>query len=427
MFRSRRSSQRREMPSIALITVLTLTFITFAPRSYAQDGESILHNFGTTSSDGDQLVAGVIIDAAGNLYGTAQQGGVDQNGIVYELSPSAGGWLETILYSFTGKSDGGWPSSGLILDAAGNLYGTGYYGGAQSPDCSPSGCGVVYELSPSVGGGWIQTVIHTFHGGVGGYGPFAGLTMDAAGNLYGTAAYGGLGYGVVYELSPSSAGWQYKPLHAFTNGPDGNEPNAGVTLDATGNLYTATLYGGQPSAGCPDGCGAIIKLTPTTGGTWTGSLVHDFKDADGAIPGGGVAVDAAGNVYASTQFGGSSGLGTVIELSPSGSGWRKTRIYDFNSSNGAGYNPDCNLVLDSSGNVFGTTPLGEKPGTGGSVFELSPASGGTFTMKVLHAFSSNNDGMKSYSGIVFDSAGNIYGTTADGGLYNKGTVYELTP
>jgi hypothetical protein len=425
MFGSRKSSQKQEVPSIALITVLTLTLIAFAPRSYAQYSESILHNFGATSSDGDQVVGGVIVDAAGNLYGTAQQGGVDQNGIVYELSPSVGGWLETILYSFTGKSDGGWPSSSVILDAAGNLYGTGYFGGAQSPNCSPLGCGVVYELSPSVGGGWVQTVIHTFHGGVSGNGPFAGLTMDAAGNLYGTAAYGGLGYGLVYELSPSSAGWQYKPIHAFTNGADGNEPEAGVTLDAAGNLYAATLYGGKTETLCPNGCGAIIKLTPTAGGIWTGSLVHDFDGADGTSPGGAVALDSAGNVYASTLLGGPDGVGTVIELSPSGSGWQKTRIYDFYTKDGAGYSPDCSLVLDSSGNVFGTTQVGA--GTGGSVFELSPASGGTFTVKVLHAFSSSNDGTKSHSGVVFDSAGNIYGSTADGGLYNKGTVYELTP
>jgi uncharacterized repeat protein (TIGR03803 family) len=301
--RLNKSCQGRQGSIILIAATTTLMLTLFVPSSYAQYNETILHGFSGTSDGGDPW-AGVIFDAAGNLYGTTAGGGANQSGTVYELSPSASGWQESILYSFKQKNDGGDPLGGLVFDGAGNLYGTAYMGGENKTlNCQPNGCGVVYKLSPVEGGGWTESVIHTFSTSAGGFGPVSGLTIDADGNLYGTTIYGGqvngnnpFGVGLVYELSPSSAGWKYKILHAFSNGVDGSVPYAGVTFDAAGNLYAAAMFGGNSTSCSGNSCGTIIRLSPTSSGPWRASLVHNFVGKDGGNPYGGLAMDAAGNL-----------------------------------------------------------------------------------------------------------------------------------
>jgi uncharacterized repeat protein (TIGR03803 family) len=430
------SSPRQKLSNFFAIATAILA-LNFLPRTsaYAQVTETILHSF-SAPGDGGAPWAGVIFDSAGNLYGTTSGGGANTNGTVFELSPVSGGYEETILYSFKGKADGGRPFGGLVFDAHGNLYGTGFIGGENSGyPCNPYGCGVVYELSPSTGGGWTESVIHTFHGFPDGFGPVAVLTMDAAGNLYGTTNEGGIvnsrqsiGGGVVFELSPSPSGWKYKILHGFTDGLDGSSPYDGVTFDAVGNIYVAASFGGNLSYCSGAGCGAVIKLSPTSSGPWTTALIHDFTGhADGQWPWGGLLVDSAGNVYGTTQDGGSGGGGTVFEFSPSGSGWTGNILYSFIFQSSGGNLPQGNLIQDASGNLYGTTMQGGGSiGIGGVAFELSPGSGGTWTETPLHNFWGIGDGAYPSDGMIFDSASNLYGTT-QGGVDASGVVFELTP
>jgi uncharacterized repeat protein (TIGR03803 family) len=277
----------------------------------------------------------ITFDSAGNLYGAARQGGAANYGIIFQLAPSGSGWTEHVLHAFTGGKDGAYPSVGLVFDAAGNLYGTAYNGGnLSSALCQNfSGCGVVFELSPTTGG-WRETVPHAFTGGADGGGP-SGLAIDASGNLYGASGYGANttapgctrllapGCGVAFKLSPSSGGWRVSILHTFTGGESGAAPQSGATLDSAGNLYVSTVFGGEVSA-CPysEGCGTVFEFTPTSSGPWTATPLHRFTNrADGTAPGG-LLVDGAGNVFGATTEGGvqncsqSAGCGAGFEISP---------------------------------------------------------------------------------------------------------------
>ncbi len=282
------------------------------------------------------------LDAAGNLYGTTSSGGrntcyiTPQNfigcGTVFRLSPVNGHWQQSTLYSFTGGSDGGVPVAGLILDAAGNLYGTAKLGGtATTNGCGAYTCGTVFELSP-VNGGWKQRTLYSFTGGSDGGTPVASLTFDAAGNLYGTTEFGGTYYnsqlgpsGVVFKLTPSPSGWTESALHQFGNvSSDGTNPAASLIFDPAGNLYGTTLIGGvlQGNVG---GWGTVFELTPSPDGTWTESVLYTLAGIYGGIPQSGVIMDAAGNLYGTSLGYGSVftgittdcplGCGTVFEIS----------------------------------------------------------------------------------------------------------------
>jgi uncharacterized repeat protein (TIGR03803 family) len=239
-------------------------------------------------------------------------GGTYGDGMVFELSPGEGGaWTETVLHSFGNGSDGQAPESGVIMDAAGNLYGTTVQGGTN---CSQSGCGTVYELSPSEDGSWIETVLHSFDGNDG-LQPWASLILDAAGNLYGTTSQGGaycapFGCGTVFELSPSEGGgWTETVLHSFNNdGHDGEDPVAPLILDPAGNLYGTTTYGGTGLYG------TVFELSHRAGG-WIETVLCNFGDDNGVIFGG-VVMDRAGDLYGNTEGGGLYGYGTAFELTP---------------------------------------------------------------------------------------------------------------
>ncbi len=207
--------------------------------------QTVLYNF-SGGSDGGGPEGGVIIDQAGNLYGTTAGGGAYGNGVVFRLTPLNGGWTETVLYSFQGPADGSFPDAGLIMDSAGNLYGTTLYGGSGNG-------GTVFKLS-SMSGNWIFALLYSFTGPAGSYGA---LAMDASGSLYGTTAFdGSYQYGNVFQLTPFSGGWTYTSLHDFTGGADGKEPVGNVVLDAQENVYGTTSSGGS------DGRGVVFEITP---------------------------------------------------------------------------------------------------------------------------------------------------------------------
>ncbi len=227
--------------------------------------EKVLHNFGDGGNDGYLPGSGLIIDAHGNLYGTTAGGGTHGDGTVFELSPQGGGWTEGVLHSFNfNGQDGINPYGGLVFDAAGNLYGTTNFGGIHPACLANFGCGTVFELIPVGGGEWTERVLHSFGNGTDGAEPFfTSLIFDTAGNLYGTTNVGGLhGYGTVFELvRTQGGGWADRVLHSFGSGDDGALPFAGVILDGAGNLYGTTQQGGIHT--CPVGnCGTVFEITP---------------------------------------------------------------------------------------------------------------------------------------------------------------------
>jgi uncharacterized repeat protein (TIGR03803 family) len=349
---------------------------------------SVLYSFTGINGDGSFPWGSLIFDAAGNLYGTTEWGGAFGSGTVFELIPDSGGrWKEIVLYSFTGHSDGGLPVAGLIFDAAGNLYGTTSAGGVGT-----YGSGTVFELSPA-GNTWKETVLYGFTGTNGdGAIPTASLIFDAAGNLYGTTSLGGGGdcgighCGTAFELSPVQGGWKETVLHAFiaANG-DGAGPQGSLVIDDAGDLYGTTWEGGIGSS-CPGGftgCGTVFKLTRKTGNTWKETIVHNFGsyDGDGDFPAGGLAFDLAGNLYGTTK-GGTKGSGTVFKLTPiSGGHWAERVLHTFAGYPSDGAFPVANIILDAEGNLYGTTSGGGLNGNsgfggfqafGGTVFEITP-------------------------------------------------------
>jgi len=348
--------------------------------------ETTLYSFGEKKGSEEAYgpQANLVFDNAGNLYGARSTQGADGDGMIFKLSPSgSGGWTETGIVSFNSKN-GNYPESALIMDSAGNLYGTTDWGGEY-------GEGTVFELSPT-SGGWTEKVIHNFkRSKEDGENPALGsLVMDAAGNLYGTTAGGGAnedpvcqyGCGTVFEVSPTGDGhWTEKLLYSFDdNGTDGLFPGAGVILDAAGNLYGTTIQGGTGSCKIGkevEGCGTLFELSPAAGGTWTESILHSFQDndTDGEYPqgGAGLTMDASGNIYGTTGLGGTYNKGTAFKFSPvEGGAWTESILHNFDDNGTDGYEPATTLVLDSSGNIYGTTAAGGNNGSGGTVYEITP-------------------------------------------------------
>jgi uncharacterized repeat protein (TIGR03803 family) len=362
---------------------------------------------------------------------------------------------EKVLHSFVIDGVGGSdPNGGLIADAAGNLYGTTVYGGTGvCGSVAPTGCGVVFELKRNATGGWTEKVLHNFNNdGKDGFYPYAGLAFDVAGNLYGTTGYGGAGVcssvaptgcGTVFELMPQTGGrWAEKVLHSFGGGSDGELPEGGLILDKGGNLYGTTAGISYNCTYSPYvDCGTVFKLTPHAGGSWTEKVLHSFNNngADGYGPAGAVVRDASGNLYGGAYFGGAFGDGAVFELTPGGSGsWTEQVLYSFFYKGNFGGGPGT-LILDAAGNLYGTTPTG---GTtySGAVFQLTPAGGGSWTETVLYNFDLYTTGATT-SSLIFDSAGNLYGTNRFGGAGTTicyvfgggnesascGTAFKLSP
>lgn len=362
-------------------------------------------------------MAGLTFDSAGNLYGTTWQGGTGNNycgtggcGTVFQLTPAGKGvWNETLLYSFQGQKHGGFTTAGVVVDAAGNVYGTAYNDGAHN-------WGVVFELA-KVNGTWTERVLHAFNLTPDGASPLAGLTMDASGNLYGTAAQGGVnGHGTVFELSPAVGdNWNFKTLYSFRGGNDGFYPNAPLVFDEAGNLYGTTPYGGGNGCYSNLGCGTVFKLTPKAAGGWHETLLYRFKgEHDGGAPASGVVLDTVGNLYGTASRAGVYNQGVAFELMHTDGGrWGEKVIRAFQYSS-----PDGGLVFDSAGNLYGTTSRG-------FIYELM-ISGGRWTETVLYQCEKQH-GEVPQGSLSFDSSGNLYGVTEYGGKYGFGGVFRLRP
>jgi uncharacterized repeat protein (TIGR03803 family) len=376
----------------------------------------VLHAF-TGGKDGGGLWGSLVLDTKGNVYGTTSGGGAHDHGVVFKLALAAkAGWSETVLHNFPSSvDDGQGPTSSLTLDASDNLYGTTVGGGDHHS-------GVVFELAHD---SRAESILYNFcakpkcsDGGP----PYAGLVTDKSGDMYGT------GY-AAFELSPDDDGWKETVLHDFTGQHgDGEEPLAGVILDAAGNVYGTTERGGT------DDVGIVYRLRPTSGG-WKESVLHSFGafHDDGQVPGVGALVsDASGNLYGTTSQGGRNtcvdvGCGTVFKLTPGTKGdWKETILYNFtDGANGA--EPDAGVVMDKAGNLYGTTTAGGTSSCGcGVVYKLAPNSNGKWSYTVLHRFT-GFDGAGPNANLIMDSKGNLYGTTTTGGAGGYGVAFEITP
>ena len=298
------------------------------------------------------------MDKNGIFYGTTTAGGASGAGTVFKITRKG---VETVLYSFTGHPDGSKPVGGLAIDKAGNLYGTTTSGGS-------SGNGTVFELAipAEVGAPWTEEVLHNFGTGSDGTIPIAGITLDAAGNLYGTTSAGGsYGDGTVFELTPSASGWTENILHHFQLGTDGGVPYASLVASSNGTLYGATTEGG---AGGQSGGGTIFELT-NTNGSWTFSVLY-------GLSGWGISgsyrnlLVVSDKIYATTHCDGPDSAGTVYQLTHSGNTWDYTPLYNFTGGKDGLFSIS-NLVADKLGNLYGVTLTGGADGYG-VAFKVTP-------------------------------------------------------
>ena len=420
-----------------LAGVCALTLLLLTPPSQAQT-LTVLHSF-SGQMDGATPLAGLTVDRNGNLYGTTNKGGAGY-GTVFKLASTQSGWLLSPLYSFQAGADGSNPVARVIFGPDGSLYGTTETGGT-SGYCT-GGCGTVFNLKPQFTAcksalcPWQETILRRFT--TGGDLPQSEVAFNGA-NLYGTAYYGGglpggggscNPCGNVYELSPSGGSWIETVLFSFTGysyGDDGAYPVGGVSFDSQGRvLGTNTAYG-------ECGFGTIFLLTDSASG-WGERLLHDFcGGADGAVPMASMIEDSAGNYYGTTR-GALPGYGTqagsVFTLQSDGhGGWTYASLHSFP---GYGSGPAGSLVLDSAGNLYGTTTGGglggcQPVGGCGTIFELSPAGNGQWTATTLYEFTGGSDGWAPFSNLILDSNGNFYGTTSAGGANGYGAIFKFTP
>ena len=407
--------------SVEGLAVLLCT-LALSVATRAADTEKVIYNF-TGGNDGGQPAAQLALDSAGNLFGTTVLGGLYGCGTVFELNYSDSQWNETVLYSFDCYGTGKNPYGGVTVDNAGNLYGTTVAGGSGG-ECTGDGCGVVYELTRS-GDTWNETVLYNFTGGDDGFGPGSAVVFDKAGNLYGATPDGGVNAeGVVYQLSPGQQGWQQTVIHAFTGGDDGAVGSLGPLLvDSRGALYGVTELGGQY------GAGVAFRLSPS-GNNWNFTTMYAFQGLpDAGFPYGGLIADSRGRLYGTTYFGGVNGLGSIFDI---GAGatvrtpWKESVLYSFQGDTDASF-PTSTLVFDAAGNLYGTSSTGGNPSCDcGAIFKLTPRSGG-WDESVLHSFGGNGDGQSPSYGLTSDGKGNYFGVAPVGGLYRQGVVYQITP
>jgi uncharacterized repeat protein (TIGR03803 family) len=400
------------------VGLAVLVIILLAANAFPAELE-VLYGFKLTGGD---PVANVIIDSAGSLYGTTAEGGTYGGGTVFRLlAPQSGGpWVLHTLHSFPirGTVDGINPFAGMIFGTDSNTLYGTTFGGGTH------GAGTVFQMTRLPSGEWDEVVLHDFKD-KDGANPFGGLVSDSAGNLYGTTRAGGVGFGTVFEMSPAGDGtWTEKVLHKFKNdGEDGIAPYATLAFDGNGNLYGTTLGGGSA------GVGTVFELVPIANGKWTEKILHKFKNdgKDGMNPYASVVLDASGDVYGTTFSGGAPGFGMVFELIPKSDGsWTETILHTFKSDGRDGVNPYAGVVFDSSGNLYGTTYGGGTLGLG-MMFELSFKLGEGWTEERLVSFDNSPKGGPNPSAdLVVDAQGNIYGTTPTGGHNNQGTVFEVT-
>jgi uncharacterized repeat protein (TIGR03803 family) len=419
--------------SLVPLIVFFAAFAALATNAAAAVQGKTIDAFKTTN--GASPNAGLILDSQGNLYGTTPGGGAYGYGVVYELSPTSAGWAETVLYNFCEDTcpQGSSPQSALTFDSDGNLYGTTAGGGRYAS-------GTVFELSPSPSG-WIESVLYSFCTAVNcadGAHPTASVIFDEQGRLYGTTLDGGqtscngFGCGVVFELKRDNSGrWSETVLYTFTGGDDGGSPIAGLVSDSSGDLYGTTWMGGAQSSG------VAFELTSVSG-LWSESVLHTFCSAascsDGSNPWAGLILGPDGSLYGTTISGGktslaaASGYGVVFQLTPTAGVWNESVLHAFDGADGR--DPYAGVILDSLGNLYGTTALGGDYSCNsvygcGLVFELTPTSNGGWDETALLVFSGGNEGLSPYANLVMNPQGELYGTTEYAGERGLGTVFEL--
>jgi len=384
------------MTALAVVVVSPVQAQTFG----------VLYSF-TGGSDGGNPLSGFIIDGAGNLYGTGTNGGTSSYGVVFKLSPAG---EETVLHSFGAGADGMYPEGRLVRDEAGNVYGTTNAGG-------PANNGIVFKVNSK----GQETVLYSFAGSGDGASPVAGLTLDKVGNLYGTTTAGGAtGNGTVFELvAPTVTGgaWTEKLLYSFS-GSDGSDPVAGVTFDNSGNLYGTTAAGGNY------GYGTVYELSPSDS-NWTESILHHFElGSDGGVPYAGLVFYGGNTLFGAATDGGpgGGGGGTIFELKQSAGVWKFELIYGLPGWGISG--SFRNVLVESASKIYATTHC-DGVNDAGTVYELTK-SGSSWTYNSLYVFTGGTDGLFSFSNLVNDKAGNLYGTTNRGGSDGAGVAFKIT-
>jgi uncharacterized repeat protein (TIGR03803 family) len=411
-------------------TVVWIVLLVAGTALFASAGtDQVLYTF-TGGNDGRYPQGSVIFDSAGNVYGTTTGNGVQGGfcaggcGTVFELTPSTDGWQEKTLHGFCALQpciDGANPVAGLVFDSNGNLYGTTQNGGLHD-------LGVVFELSQS-NGDWKYTVLHSFAGNSlkDGAHPYSGVTLDTKGNVFGTTLNGGesggSGLGVVYEVKRANGKWGETVLHAFST--KGAYPDSAITLDASGNLYGTTNEGGYYRYG------TVFELSRSKTGRWKEATLHSFGGGnDGIYPGAGVIFDKANNLYGTTtEGGGTNSLGVAFRLAHSKRGWSETVLHRFKGINyGDGSGPYSGLILVGD-NLYGTTVYGGGNNQNcvgihgcGTVFELA-RSKGVWRETILYEFSGGGDGSEPWAVPTPDGMGNLFGTTVLGGANSFGVVF----
>jgi uncharacterized repeat protein (TIGR03803 family) len=417
--------QNMKHTTVVASRVLAFGLIALALTANASAVEIVLHAF--NGSDGTGPWGNLVADKDGNLYGVTVAGGVgcipNGCGLVFRLSKASGEWKETVLHKFTGGNDGYYPNS-LIVDSAGNLYGTTSNGGGRGGPCNQgTDCGVVFQLTPAATGTWPEKILYRFGGG-NGLGP-DGLAFDSHGNLFGTTRNGGGGIttcaptggcGVLFKLTPTaSVPWTLTAVHVFPYNASG-DPGIpmGLAIGADDVIYVTTET-------------AIVQFAQGTSG-WTSSVIHSFE----LLPSSVAILDAAGNLYGTTTNGGLQDYGAVYQLSPgSGGEWTQSILHSFGAGSD-GKRPDSQLMFDAAGNLYGGTMYGG--GTAGKcgcngwgvIFKLTPSSSLPWPESLPIRFVLTN-GADPAGGLVLNTDGNLYGTAAQGGANHDGVLFELTP
>jgi len=414
-------------PLLLRTTVLLLTAVLAQPSEAAT--ETLRYSF-TGGADGGQPSGGVVADSAGALYGVAATGGPAQLGVVYRLTPPTSGrqWTETVLHAFQGldRGDGDEPQTGLVIDKAGALYGTTFFGGTANN-------GTVFKMTPLAGGSglWREAVLFSFCPNLGncsdGQQP-VGLTAGHNGEFYAVLRFGGpLHGGTVVRLTPPASGigpWTETVLVGL---PFGSQPRASVLLDAGGALYGTTAFAGEHNRG------SVFKVTPPAKGktNWTLTILWSFggTPTDGRVPLAAVTRGPDGALYGTTATGGGkANAGVVFRLAPPGPGrqsWQETVVHSFNGADGA--NPLAGVIFDSRGALYSNIAAGGPTG-GGSVVKLARAADGvTWLAQVLHSFRTKTDAAEPIDSLLIRSTGELIGTADEGGQFGQGAVYRILP
>jgi uncharacterized repeat protein (TIGR03803 family) len=411
--------------TIGLALVCTLAIVAMHP-AFAQTF-TVIHVF-TGAGDGSNPAGGLTVAGSGALYGTSSSGGNNGYGVIFKLVQRGSGWVLSPLYEFAAASDGRNPYGGVVIGPNGALYGTTAQGGSAQR-------GTVFALRPPLRPCtaaqcyWNETILHSFTGSPDGSNPaYENLTSDQAGTIYGTTHSGGTSNdGVVFQLAQSGGQWTEAILHSFGDN-DGALPEAGVIFDAAGNLYGTTLRGGT-GGNCQGGCGIAYQLSPANGSWTEHTLVNFDPELSGANPFSTLSADQSGNLFGTTSIGGGRGGGTVFELTPSDGSFSLSVPFGF------GINPACNphsgVTMDPAGNLYGVCYSGGAHGAG-MVFKLTNSNMG-WMLTALHDFG-GSDGSNPWGPVVLDASGNVYGTAYQGGNtggacggFGCGVVWEITP